>query len=354
MSISMEQSGGQQGAGPESKSGKEGPDALFLHSPSRSLFSVFTLEDVFMLTYLVIISVLVFRWGTGPNQASIARQLYACIAVILTGCFLSRATDLPSLVRAAVYRISIAGVLLYNYLMLRDLLPAVRPDSVDDFLWHLDVRIFGVEPSLWLERLNHRPVVEWFSFFYFSYFFICGTYMVTVVWLSKPGRMTSEFALGTLTVFCVGQLGYMAVPGYGPIRHLASQFHGPINGGFFWSCVWNTVQAGSAMKDIFPSLHTGVPTWFTFFAFTQARRDPRWRWPARITGFFAANIIFSTMFLRWHYAVDVVAGLCLATSAGLLAPRLAAWQEGFRERLGLPGSWFFPPRVEGPKGAERP
>ena len=136
-----------------------------------------------------------------------------------------------------------AGDLVADYLMLRDLLPAVRPDSVDEFLWRLDERLFGLEPSLWLERLNQRPIVEWFSFFYYSYFFIAFTYMLVVIWLIRPGRLTSEFAPGTLIVFCVGQLGYLAVPGYGPSLYLESQFQGPVDGGFFWGCVVATTRS---------------------------------------------------------------------------------------------------------------
>jgi membrane-associated phospholipid phosphatase len=138
---------------------------------------------------------------------------------------------------------------------------------------------------------------------------------------------------------CVGQLGYCAVPGYGPIRYLADQYQGPIDGGFFWGCVWSTVQAGSAMKDIFPSLHTAMPTWLTLFALTQARRDPRWRWPALLTGFFAVNIIVSTMLLRWHYAVDVMAGLALAFAVAAVAPRLARWEEDWRRQRRFAGVW---------------
>jgi hypothetical protein len=110
--------------------------------------------------------------------------------------------------------------------MLRNVLPLLRPDAVDDNLLALDIRIFGFEPALWLERWNRPTIVEWFAFFYFSYFFICAAYLLVVVWASKLGRATGEFAMGTLIVFCFGELGYIAVPAYGPIRHLASSYAG--------------------------------------------------------------------------------------------------------------------------------
>ena len=307
---------------------------------SASWAKLFTLQDAIMFGYLLIVWRLVWSSAPGSAQELCARRVYVCVAAIPLGCWIGRgASGVPQAVRWVIYRIALVGVLLENYLMLRDLLPLVRPDSVDDALYQLDLRLFGVEPALWLERLNHRPIVEYFAFFYFSYFFICLTYCITVVWICRGGAQTAEFAIGTLMVYCVGQLGYMVVPAFGPIRYLV--FHGEIQGGLFWGWVSATVEAGSAMKDVFPSLHTAAPTWFTLFALHRAKVDKRWRWPALITGFFAANIVFSTMFLRWHYAIDIVAGLALAITARLLTPRLQRWEAAWRESHGFMQAWSF-------------
>jgi len=216
---------------------------------------------------------------------------------------------------AGLYRVCLVGVIIENYMILRHLLPLLRPDTVDATLYGIDLFIFGFEPALWFEKLNQRPVVEWFSFFYLSYFWINAAYLVAIAVIRRGGRETSEFAIGILITFRVGQLGYMAVPGFGPVGYLASSFHAPLDGGFFWSCVSRTVTAGSAMKDIFPSLHTAVPTFLTWFAWQRSRTEPGWRLVTLATGFFAANIIVSTMLLRWHFAIDVVVGLVLGSAA---------------------------------------
>jgi membrane-associated phospholipid phosphatase len=187
-------------------------------------------------------------------------------------------------------------------------------------------------------------LVEYFAFFYFSYYFILIAYIGTILWTSRRPEANTELAVGAFTVMVFGHLGYMAVPGFGPVTYMADQFTAPLQGGFFWSCVWNTVQAGGAQKDIFPSLHTAFPTYFALYALHQSRIDRRWRWPAIITGFFAANIIISTVFLRWHYAIDLFAGLALASFAAWLGPRLAQWDVRFREARGLPPAWSFDAR----------
>jgi len=310
--------------------------------PLGFLMGILTLQDAVLLAYLSIVRILLAQREASAAQVTSARTTELCIGVILVAALVARGIPgVPSIVRKVVYRVSIVAVLVENYLVLRHVLPVVRPDQVDGTLLRIDEAIFGMEPALALEAINVPPVVEWFSFFYYSYFFIGAAYMVVGVWLTKPGLRTTAFGLGTLLVFSVGQLGYMAVPGYGPHHFLADRFHGPVNGGFFWGLVWDAVQAGSAMKDIFPSLHTAAPTWFALHALSNARTDRRWLWPGIVTAFFAANIIFSTVFLRWHYAIDVLAGLTLAFTIAILAPKLAAREEAWRKRQGFPGAWIF-------------
>lgn len=308
----------------------------------RGLLGTFATHDAILLGYLGVVITLLLRSEPSAEQAESVRRNLACAMALVLCCVFARcATSVSPAIRSTIYRVALVGQVLLNYLLLRAILPVVRPDSLDAQLLQLDLTLFGVEPALWLERFNTRPVVEWFSFFYYSYFFICGGYMLLALFLRKPGRHTTEYAVGTAMVYCIGQLGYMAVPGHGPIVALRHLFHGPIDGGFFWGLVHNVVQAGGAMKDIFPSLHTAGPLWFALYAFHCAKTDRRFLWLAVVSLFFSVNIIISTMFLRWHYAIDVVAGVTLAVSARWAAPRIARWEESFRARLGETHPWTF-------------
>jgi predicted signal transduction protein with EAL and GGDEF domain len=55
--------------------------------------------------------------------------------------------------------------------------------------------------------------------------------------------------------------------------------------------------------------------------------------------FFALNIVVATMFLRWHYVIDVIAGLLLAVFSHTLAVRLSEREHTRREALGLGPDW---------------
>ncbi len=314
-----------------------------VRTPPRlaTLGGPFTLQDIVPLVYLVLMRVLVWQAVPSTGRALSAWRIDGSILALVGGALLCRGLAVAPRVRAAVYRLCLMAVVIESYLMLRDLLPLLRSESFDQALLDLDLAILGFEPAFWLERFNLRPVVEYFAFFYFSYFVLVAAYMVVMLWVRPPGRATSEYAIGSLLVLCLGQLGYLVVPGTGPIHHFADQFAGPVDGGMFWSWVTHTVAAGGALRDIFPSLHTALPTWYALFSWTQARRDRRWRPAAVVCSWFALNIMISTMVLRWHYLVDVLAGLALALFVSLLAPRLAAWEVRRRMRLGLSAPWSF-------------
>ena len=53
---------------------------------------------------------------------------------------------------------------------------------------------------------------------------------------------------------------------------------------------------------------------------------------------FTTQIIAATMFLRWHYLIDICAGLTLAVS-GILVSRLALRWDALRERHGGGPVW---------------
>jgi membrane-associated phospholipid phosphatase len=114
-------------------------------------------------------------------------------------------------------------------------------------------------------------------------------------------------------------------------------FAGPIEGGFWWGLVSKMVDDAGAMLDVFPELHTAFPTLFALHALRHRRTRPyRWLWP--LSAFFALNIVPSTMLLRWHYAIDVVAGLVLAVGAHRIAIAVAA-REPRRRRAGRQASF---------------
>lgn len=306
----------------------------------RPPWSVLALQDLIVLAYMALCAILLWIRSPSPGPGPVIREIYACLVLIPGAAYAARAVpQIPRVLRLNFYRVVVVGSILWGYLMLRDVLPVIRPDSVDSSLAAADQLIFGGQPVLWLERLNKRWFIEWMSFFYFNYYTLLGLHILGAVWISRSPRVAAEFGIGTALLFCIGHVGYMCVPAYGPVVYFADRFQAPLDGTTFWGLVYRSVAAGGALKDVFPSLHTGASTWLALFAVHQAVLDKRWRIPAAITVFFAANIVVSTLVLRWHYAIDVLAGLTLASSVAYAAAKLVPYEEARRKRLGWPPVW---------------
>jgi hypothetical protein len=227
-----------------------------------------------------------------------------------------------------LYRFAIYGTVQLSYFFLATLLPLVNVTTLDVGLYKLDLALFGFEPALAMDRFVTPATTEWFAFYYFGYFFLLAIHVIPILLFTKNVRVVSEFALGMITVFCVGHLVYMLVPGYGPHKALASEFANSLPHGMWRDMVMATVASGGAQLDIFPSLHTAAPTFITLFSYRNRDKVPfRYSWP--LTGFFALNIMIATMFLRWHYVIDVVAGLTLALVSFWVGVRFTQ-KEGLR------------------------
>lgn len=303
---------------------------------------IFSLQDVLLFAYFGVFYALVTLAPPHADQSMAQGRVVVAAATLLVGCAVGRAESrLPEWLRSLGYRFAAVAAVVQSYLMLRWVLPVVRADEVDAALLAWDRALFGETPAVWLEALATRGAVEYFSFFYASYFALCLTYVLAILGRGKSGPETTRFAVGTLLVVCIGQLGYTAVPAFGPITAMESSFRAPLDGGTFWALVNAIVSGGGAQKDVFPSLHTALPTWFSLYAWGEVRRGRSWRLPALVTTIVAAHIVVSTMFLRWHYAVDVVAGLLLAAGAAWAAPRLTVLDARRRIELGVGGVWSF-------------
>jgi len=78
-----------------------------------------------------------------------------------------------------------------------------------------------------------------------------------------------------------------------------------------------TAQINSS-TNVFPSLHTSLSTTVAVLAWQTREVYPRW--PV-LSVPLALGVAFSTMYLGIHWAIDVLAGVCL----GLASVAIAGW-----------------------------
>ncbi|MEZ4375677.1 MAG: phosphatase PAP2 family protein [Polyangiaceae bacterium] len=303
----------------------------------RRFFREFAVQDWLVVVFLTTMSTAVLLAPPSAARSKSLSDVFVLVMVFVVTLVLVRGSLVKhGVVAPLIYRLGMFGPVQLSYFILAGLLPVVNPGNLDEQLYQLDLRFLGVEPAVLLDKVVTPTSSEWFAFFYFSYFFLLALHVLPMLFFVRQRRLMGEFTLGMILLVCTVHVTYMFVPGFGPIRHLT--FAHELPSGMWHDIVINTVNSGGAQKDIFPSLHTAGPSFCALFSFRHRDKLPfKFTWP--IVTFFALNIIVATMFMRWHWAIDVIVGLSLAYTLSVLAPRVSAWELKRREGKGLMEIW---------------
>ncbi len=297
------------------------------------------LHDFAVLAFLLILNGAVLATPSGAERTACLVRTGGLLLAFVIAIVLVRGRLLKrSWVAALIYRLGIYCPVQVSYFFLKHVLPLVNKTTLDQRLYQFDLSVFHYEPAMAWDRFVTRTSTEWFSFFYFGYFLLMAAHVVPLLFFGRRKQIVGEFIFAILLLFSIGHTLYMVVPGYGPYRAMADSFQHPFPQGPWHDLVMNAVHSGGAQMDIFPSLHTGAPTVLALFSFRNRKYVPfRYTWP--VVAFCTVNIVIATMFLRWHYLIDVVVGFSLAVSVVFVSRPVVRWEIARRQRERLGELW---------------
>ncbi len=204
------------------------------------------------------------------------------------------------------------------YESLGNLIQHLQPD-IDPWLVKIDVFIFGVEPTLWIQKW----IVPWFtdilSLAYLSYYFIPVVF-VAVLYLkhrmAEFDRAIFILALG----YYISFIGYILFPAVGPRYALTHLYSVPLEGSFITDFVRDTLNALEHNKrDCMPSGHTQIVLMILFLAYRYEKFLFYLFFPI------ICGLILSTVYLRYHYVIDLLVGGGLAIGCTFVGHRLYGW-----------------------------
>jgi len=193
------------------------------------------------------------------------------------------------------------------FLHMRLAIPRIIPGRMDRALEAIDAALVGGNLSLKLQPLIHPLFTEALSFCYLLFFFYLTFSMV--YYLCSDIYLFKAFTAGLFTIYGIGFLGYSLVPAVGPWVAMRDQFHVPLTGYVLTRLNAAVVAQGSNGVDVFPSLHCAVSTFFLLFDL----RHRRWRFWLYLVP--CVGLWLSTIYLRYHYFIDVICGFALACFA---------------------------------------
>ena len=171
--------------------------------------------------------------------------------------------------------------------------------------------------------------VEFFSFAYGAFIpYINIT--IALNCLGRPPPERDQFLTGWVFLYAISYLGYIFVPGHGPVVYHAGDYRVALEGGFFYDFVLRGVEASGGVQGVFPSLHVGGSLYLCLFELRHNRLRGLIYLPL-VLAIYAATLV-----LRYHYVVDLIAGTTLVLVCLPLGRRAVnAWVQR-RLAAGLP------------------
>ncbi len=271
--------------------------------------------DKLTLFFLVLLAILAVIGGA-PSAGKLL-VTYAALVILVVCSALYRKTDPDG--NRALYFSTIATVItiIFIFNSLGTLIAAVHPRKYDNLLIGLDHRIFGVHPTVWMERFITPGRTAFLQIAYISYYFMPIALAVTLIARSRHAEF-EEAWFGIVLCFYLSYLGYLLVPAVGPrftLDHLQTT---GLHAGQYIAQVQESLNRLEQNKtDAFPSGHTAIALASLYYAATKREQAL-----SLILTPLVLALIVSTVYLRYHYVVDVVAGILLAGITVFLAPRL--------------------------------
>lgn len=204
--------------------------------------------------------------------------------------------------------------------------PAVAYDPAatwwDLELKRLDTAIFGVYPPLWVRRLHTPWLTGFMQLGYLSYYFAPA--IVAVPLLVRRKRREFRIVAATIIGCLFGSyLGYFCVPATGPRFEGTFEAWLPAEPGWFGAeSMYRFLNGIESFRwDAFPSGHVAVGLIALWLAFRYER----------VVGWIlllpVVLLCLATIYLGYHYVVDVIVGAVWCAVSAWLFPRLVrAWE----------------------------
>lgn len=195
----------------------------------------------------------------------------------------------------------------------------VHQEWMDYYILDLEQYVFGVQPTLWLEKYVTPWLTEWMMFSYVIYVplypVLCG-----IIYF-KRGELPMEeyfFTLGLTNILC--DIGFILFPVASPMYFIRDLYSVPLDGYLF-------TTLGELMRSqlhyaggSIPSPHAAAATIMWIMAYRYHRPSFHVLTPIIL------SLYVSTFYGRYHYLTDAVVGVLVAFAALAFAPYcMRAW-----------------------------
>ncbi len=263
--------------------------------------------DSLTLIFLVFLAAVSFVFGGKISRLPLLIFIYTIL--LLVQIFLIKAEKWTSknraadIVRSVVFPV-VCVLVIFDSLEL--FVHSIHPKDIDPLLIKLDYLLFKGYPTVMLESIQVPLFTDILQCAYSAYYFLPIS-LGLLLKLKGDRRDFDKTVFLILLCFYLSYVGYMFFPALGPrytMHHLQSS---ELRGLFIAGPVQKILNGLEGVKrDAFPSGHTAVALVVSGLSYRFHK------------GFFymtlpvVSLLIFSTVYCRYHYVVDVIGGIVLA------------------------------------------
>lgn len=202
-------------------------------------------------------------------------------------------------------RIAYPLIILSFFYSETDALNNVFFQNLDHHFARLDSIIFGFQPSVaFYNNFPGKFFSEVMNFGYFSYYFIIAAYTI-IIYVKKRHEFVRTVFLVTCS-FLIYYLIFSVLPVSGPQYFFEPPHNQIADSGIFRKLVRFVEFIGERPTAAFPSSHVGIVLILIIMAWRDYRKTWWWLIPIFIL------LAFSTVYIKAHYAVDVLGGIISA------------------------------------------
>jgi len=186
------------------------------------------------------------------------------------------------------------------YELLRNYIHAIFPQLFDSSIHQFELNIFGVHPTVYLQKFISPLLTEIMTFGYFSYYLIFILPPFILYFFRRKGTAPLIFAMSLAYYFCF--ISFILFPCAGPRFTLADKYTLPLKG-YFLPTIQGKIMAKFALKGgAFPSSHVAM----VVASLLIVKKYMCWLYYLMLP--LVIMVALGAIYGRYHYVTDVISG----------------------------------------------
>jgi membrane-associated phospholipid phosphatase len=268
--------------------------------------------DLLLITNLLILTVILLLFG--KNSANFSFLIFFNLIFLFSAILCSfLKQNLGSKILAFCFALFPLIVCVYLYNEAGKMVHIFFPHWFDYVIVNFETNIFGILPNFWLEQYFSPILTEILMFAYFVYIpmlpFLCIYFH-----FRKSPKALNQFLFPLILAYSICFLGFFLFPAQSP-RFFLNEVK-ELDGFIFREIMLFIEGNGQFQGGSFPSAHCAAGTVMILISYRYSKKLFAVVCPLIILFFFA------TVYGRYHYFSDVVAGILIGWGSVYLSKKL--------------------------------